>query len=131
MCRHVLNAYRGAMDLGWAEKKLEEYLELCDQVRRAVPRGEYWNETATRFNQQAELMLHTVERIIRWLDPSDTDKLLPPSYSSGGPSGEERVRKALGAIRDLEEVEARMSPTAPEIAVDRLHPVIWKSAAVI
>ncbi len=118
------------MDLVWAEKKLEEYLQLCEQVRIAVPPGEYWNDTATRLNQQAELMLATVERIVRGVDPSETEKLLPPSYS-GTFRGEERVRKALGAIRDLEEVEARMSPTAPELAADRLHPVVWKSAAVI
>lgn len=75
-------------------------------------------------------MLHTVERIIRRMDPSDTEKLQPPAYSGGASRGEERVRRALGAIRDLEEVEARMSPLAPGLSADRLHPVVWKSAAV-
>lgn len=118
------------MDLGWAEKKLEEYLQICEQVRIAVPPGEIWNERATAFNQQAELMLYTVERIVRRIDPSDTEKILSPAYSGGASKGEERVRRALGAIRDLEEVEERMSPTAPELAADELHPVVWKSAAI-
>lgn len=118
------------MDLGWAEKKLEEYLQVCEAVRNAVPRGEMWNDRATSFNQQAELMLHTIERIVRWTDPYETEKLLPPSYS-GSSNGEQRVRRALGAVRDLEEVEMRMTPTAPGLAADTLHPVVWQSAAVI
>lgn len=118
------------MDLSWAEKKLEEYLKLCDAVRNAVPLGEMWNDRATSLNQQAELMLHTIERIVRWIDPSETEKLLPPAYS-GSSNGEQRVRRALGAVRDLEEVEMRMTPTAPGLAADTLHPVVWQSAAVI
>jgi hypothetical protein len=118
------------MDLGWAEKKLEEYLQLCESVQNSIEPGAYWNERATQFNRQAELMLYTVERIVQWTDSSNTEKIMPPAYSGGASKGEERVRKALGAIRDLEEIEAHMTPTAPELAADRLHPVVWKSAAV-
>lgn len=116
------------MNKTWAEAKLVEYLGLCDSVKRAVPPGEHWNETARGFNEQAELMLATVEKILKAIDPSDTDKLLPPSYSSE--NGEGRVRKALGALRQQEEVEKQLSPDSPEFLADRLHPTVWKAASV-
>lgn len=36
-------------------------LGLCDSVKKAVPPGDYWNETARCFNEQAELMLATFD----------------------------------------------------------------------
>lgn len=117
------------MDLYWAETKLGEYLRLCKAVRGAVRPGEYWNDEATAYSQQAELMLYTVEKIVHRIEGTDTTKITPPSYSDTS-TGEERVRKAMGAIRDLEEVEAHMAPVAPGLAADGLHPVVWKSAEI-
>jgi len=116
------------VDLAWAEQKLVDYLKLCDAVREAVPRGEIWNDRAMALNREAELMLATVEKILRSVDPTDTDKLFPPSYSTE--NGEHRVRRALGGIRDLAEVEARLSPDSPELIADELHPTVWRSASV-
>ncbi|WP_336853842.1 TIGR02391 family protein [Sinomonas albida] len=115
------------MNLEWATGKLEEYLRLCEGVRMATT-NESWNPRANAINQQAELMLHTMDRILQWIDPSDTSKLRPPSYMSL--NGEERVRRALGALRDLAELEENMGSTAPELVADRLHPTVWQSAAV-
>jgi Protein of unknown function (Hypoth_ymh) len=39
------------------------------------------------------------------------------------------VRKALGALRDRAEVDERLTPQAPELVADQLHPMIWGSAA--
>lgn len=116
------------MDAQWAEEKLVTYLSLCESVRRAVPPGSYWNDQAQAFNQEAELMLHTVESIMRCLDPTDTVPLRPPAYS--GENSEERVRKALGALRDREDIAAHLAPESPEMLADQLHPTVWRAAAV-
>jgi hypothetical protein len=74
-------------------------------------------------------MLSTVERIVRLVDPSETARLMPPSYSTH--DSEQRVRRALGALRDAVEVESRLTPDAPEFIADQLHPTVWRSASVI
>lgn len=102
---------------------------MCEAVRSVVRPGEYWNERAAEFNKQAELMLYTVEKIVHWVEGTDAAKVSPPSYGNSS-TGEERVRKAIGAIRDIEEVSAHMAPVAPKLAADGLHPVVWKSAEV-
>jgi hypothetical protein len=116
------------VDVEWAKGKLENYLRLCDEVRVAVPRGEYWNDKASALNDEAELQLSTVERIVRTVTPEVELPLLPPSYSTGT-TGAEKVRKALGALVDRAEADAFMTPEAPELSADRLHPLVWKSAS--
>lgn len=114
----------------WADGRLSTYLNLCRQVRDAVPPGEYWNDQARQLNEQAELMLGTVRRIMQELDPSDTDELRPPSYGMSNDT-EFRVRRALGVLRDLEEVERQMAPDSPGLTADRLHPRVWTAASAI
>lgn len=118
------------MDVEWAVGKLEAYLALCRQIERAVAPGEYWNDRAGALNNQAELMLSTVQQIVTHVDSEDTRPLLPPSYSSGN-DAELRIRRVIGALRDREEVEAKLAPDSPELSADELHPVIWRAAAVI
>lgn len=115
------------MNYEWAEIKLEEYLKLCEAVRSATE-FEMWNAKATRLNDQAELMLYTVEQILLALDPHDNERMRPPSYGS---KHEERVRRALGALRSREEVEKHLAPTSPELPADQLHPTVWMAASVL
>lgn len=117
------------MDLFWAETKPEEYLRLCQAIRDAIPSGDYWNDQASEYNKQAELMLYAVEQIVQRIEGRDTVQISPPSHRDSA-TGEERVRKALGAVRDLEEVASNMTPDAPELAADGLHPVVWSSASI-
>ena len=117
------------MDIEWAKSKLEDYLALCRQVKAAVPAGEYWNDRAGELNEQAELMLSTVQRIVFQVEPANTEPLLPPGYSSS--DTELRVRRALGALQDAEEADRHLAPSAPDFIADRMHPTIWSAAAVI
>ncbi|WP_172582899.1 TIGR02391 family protein [Subtercola boreus] len=64
------------------------------------------------------------------IDSADTRPLLPPSYSSGN-DAELHIRRGIGALRDREEVEAKLAPESPEFAADELHPIVWRAAAVI
>ncbi|MFF0911851.1 TIGR02391 family protein [Microbacterium enclense] len=118
------------MDIEWATGKLEKYLTLCRQVTDSVAPGEYWNDRAGALNHEAELMLSTVERIVRETNPTDTEPLLPPSYRSSDDS-ELRVRRALGALRDRQDVDRHLASDSPELIADKLHPTIWSAAAVI
>lgn len=117
------------VDIDWAQGRLEAYLEICRLVREAVPVGEYWNDTASRWNHEAELQLYAVEKIVRIADPSIDMPIRPPNYSMSGESGEEKVRRALGALRDRAEVQHRLAPEAPELVADQLHPTVWQAAA--
>lgn len=118
------------MDIDWAIGKLEAYLTLCQRVKSSIAPGEFWSDGAEALNNQAELMLSTVQRIVLHVEPADARPLLPPSYSSAN-DAELRVRRAIGALRDREEVDANLAPDAPELAADELHPVVWRAAAVI
>ena len=102
------------MNERWADERLSAYLDLCRQVRDAVPPGQHWNDQARQLNEQAELMLGTVRRIMRELDPSDRDELRPPSYGMGNDT-ESRVRRALGVLRDLGEIDRQMASDSPGI----------------
>jgi hypothetical protein len=92
-----------------------------------VPAGEHWNDNARALNKEAELQLSTVERIVRNVTPEVELPLLPPSYSMGN-DAEQNVRKALGAVIDRAEVDTFMTPDAPDLSADRLHPLVWTSA---
>lgn len=117
------------MDIDWAQGRLEEYLEICKQVHDAVPRGETWNEEADYWNHEAELRLYAVEKIVRLADPSIELPVTTPNRVLGGMSGEEKVRRALGALRDRSEVQKRLKPDSPELVADELHPIVWGAAA--
>lgn len=117
------------MDIAWAEQRLEEYLQICQKVREAVPPGEYWNDTASQWNHEAQLRLYAVEHIVRAADSTISLPILPPSFSTGSEPGEDKVRRALGALRDRAEVQSRLQPESPEMAADQLHPMIWGSAS--
>lgn len=117
------------MDTEWAKVKLSKYLELCRDIKSAVPAGEPWNDRAEQLNQQAELMMATVQRIVLAVEPGSQLQLLPPSYISN--DGEMRVRRALGAVLDKEDADAHLAVDTPELAADNLHPTIWGAASVI
>ncbi|QAY60464.1 hypothetical protein ET475_11010 [Microbacterium protaetiae] len=117
------------MDIEWAISKLKRYLNLCRAVKAAVPPGEYWSDRASPINDDAELMLSTVQRVLFQVDPANTNPLLPPNYSDS--DTELRVRRALGALQDIEETNEHLAPEAPEFVADRLHPRVWGAAAVI
>ncbi|MGB3686591.1 MAG: TIGR02391 family protein [Ornithinimicrobium sp.] len=118
------------MNKQWAEEKLKTYLDMCQEVKDAVPPGDSWNDRASYFNHQAELMLGTVTRIVRELDPADMEELRPPSYGMSNDT-EFRVRRALGILRDSEEIDRQMAPDAPELVADQLHPRVWSGASTI
>jgi hypothetical protein len=80
-------------------------------------------------NKEAELQLSTVEGIVHTVTPKVELPLLPPSYSMGN-DAEQNVRKALGALIDRAEVDAFMTPDAPDLSADRLHPLVWTSASM-
>ncbi len=48
-----------------------------------------------------------------------------------GNDTESRVRRALGTLRDLEEVERQMAPDAPGLVANQLHPRVWSAASAI
>lgn len=114
----------------WAEEKLATYLDMCQEVKNAVPPGRHWSDRANHFNNQAELMLGTVARIVRELDPSNGEELRPPKYGTGNET-EFRVRRALGMLRDAEETDRHMAPDAPQLVADQLHPRVWSAASTI
>jgi uncharacterized protein (TIGR02391 family) len=117
------------VDIPWARAKLTDYLDLCQQIKAALVPGEGWNSRAEALNQEAELRVATVQRILFHVEPSNSAPLKPPSYSSH--DGELRVRRALGALLDQEETDAHFTTNAPEIPADSLHPIVWSAASVL
>lgn len=111
--------------------RLVTYLALCEELRvEQRQNGDRWTDRCRELNASAELQLATVERIVHRFDPQFAgQQLMPPSYSSF--DHERVVRRALGALEDHSLVAAALEPDAPALAVDSLHPVIWRAAAVI
>lgn len=110
--------------------RLVAYLDICDAIsREQSAHDQYWTDECSRLNDEATLHLSTVEQIVSRLDPQFTGPLMPPSYSSH--DHVRVVRRALGALRDLDEVERALAPESPSLDAERLHPLIWRAASVI
>lgn len=117
------------MDSAWAERCLEEYLNLCLEIAARQPGLNGWDDQCSVINGQAELRLATVEKIVQAVYPQAPTPLMPPSYASA--NSEQYVRRALGALRDQSEVEERLKPESPVIVADRLHPRVWAAASLV
>lgn len=118
------------VDSAWAGQRLEEYLALCDAITSWQRRnGGAWDDECSRINDQAELRIATVEKIVRAVYPPAPALLMTPNYPTQ--NSEQYVRRALGALKDQVEVEDRLKPTSPVILADRLHPKIWAAAAPV
>ncbi|WP_170226662.1 TIGR02391 family protein [Rudaeicoccus suwonensis] len=118
------------MDIAWATEKLEQYLHLCGELDLHQERAGYdWDDVCSRLNKQAELLLPTVEKIVRVSYPKAPHPLMPPGYTST--NSQQWVRRALGALRDTAETEVHLRPSAPSLFADSLHGRIWAAAAPV
>jgi uncharacterized protein (TIGR02391 family) len=118
------------VDSDWARERLAKYLELHRACRDAVPPGDYWNERAEAFNDEATELLPTVTRILQALGAPPEVPLLPPSYASA--PTDRLVREGLGILRDREEWALRLAPDEPDspvLAADSFHPWVWRAAS--
>lgn len=118
-----------SVDTDWMRARLEEYLELDRSCRAAVPAGEYWNQTASMYNDRAIELLPTVARILKALDAPMPKTLLPPDHSAAHTP--RYVRQGLGILRDQDEWDARLrpdEPANPTIDAGRLHDWVWRAA---
>jgi len=117
------------MDIAWAREEVKKYLGLARACRDEVPLGDYWNERAEVFNDEATELLPTVTAILRAIGAPPEQPLLPPSHTSA--PTERLVREGLGILRDREEWAIRLAPDEPHspvLAADVFHPWVWRAA---
>ncbi|MFI5712686.1 TIGR02391 family protein [Kribbella sp. NPDC051620] len=118
------------MDTAWMQEKLKYYLVLVKQYDMAYERAGYeWNSDCEAFNNEAGMLLPTIEQILKVLGVMPSEDLTTLAYGGGGKSAT-AVRRALGTLRDRDEWAVRLAPQAPTFAADQFHPWVWQAAAV-
>lgn len=111
-------------------ERLNRYLELVKHYDNAYESAGYeWNPHCEAFNDEATMLLPTIEQILNALDAMPSEALNPPIYGDAG-EAVRAVRQALGILRDRDEWAVRLTPQAPTFAADRFHAWIWQAAAV-
>ena len=112
------------------QETLTEYLRLAERYDVELRDADYEavSSEAQRLNDEATMLLPTIDQIQTALDVMPETGLLPPAYR-GSNETPRWVRQGLGKLRDREEWTARLAPQAPVLAADRFHPLIWAAAA--
>lgn len=119
------------MDRAWMKDQLEQYLILYGRYGAAQRSAAYssYTDSMRALDHEAETLQPTVERILRALDPKLLDGLLPLGYDMA--NIDSRIRQALGILRDLDEWARRLSPDAPTLSADGMHPLMWSAASPV
>ena len=109
--------------------RLEQYLDLCDRYHREGKHSDY-SDTMRQIDHEAQALQPTIERILDALDPKLVDGLQPLGYYMTT-NIDRRIRQALGVLQDRDEWTTRLTPDAPSLVADRMHPLMWKAAAPV
>jgi uncharacterized protein (TIGR02391 family) len=111
-------------------EKLTEYLRLAELYDAELSNAGYETVSikAQLLNDEATMLLPTVERILTALDVMPEGKLRPPSYR-GSNETPRWVTQGLGILRDRDEWATRLTSQAPMLGADSFNPLIWKAAA--
>lgn len=119
------------MDRAWMKERLEQYLNLCEIYASAQRNSGYssYTDSMRAVNHEAETLQPTVERILQVLDPKFVADLLPLGYDMT--NIDSRIRQALGILRDQEEWARRLSPDAPTLSAEGMHPLMWSAASPV
>lgn len=69
----------------------------------------------------------TARRIVQALEPALAEQINLDDFA-GEVTARNAVRRALGILEDLDEVEANLAPAGPVFAADQLHRWVWDAA---
>ncbi|WP_350277646.1 TIGR02391 family protein [Kribbella sp. HUAS MG21] len=118
------------MDGEWMQEQLTRYLYLADTYDAELRDAAYESVSseAQRLNDEATMLLPTIERILTALDVMPETGLLPPAYR-GSNETPRWIKQGLGILRDRDEWSARLAPQAPILAAEGFHPLVWEAAA--
>ena len=111
------------VNVEWVARKLGTFLE---ELRTFESSGAHYASSQYESLVSQE---PTIKSILQKFDLESTD------FSLGNPAKRTAARKnvirALGIIRDQEEVAQNLGPPSIEVATDRLHPVVWDAASAL
>lgn len=119
----------GAFNTEWADQVLVWWIEKGEE---AVVRNEVYGWPGPKMDELWLREHQTRAVMARLLGRAQEPLLTPIGGSSTGilvQPGLDRVKRALGVLRTQEETRANMGSTAPRMAADALHPVIWDAAS--
>lgn len=118
------------MDIEWMRSRLQHYIGLVETYQAAHRQAGYeYTEHVRTLDRQATRAEPTVVQILNQLDPALSVDFVGAGYDSS--NGVERCTKALGILDDREEWAVRLTPDAPSLQADRMHPLMWQAAAPI
>lgn len=107
------------MDYDWAEKQLQDFVDLIEayRTRRGVSEEQLIERSAA------------VEPIVRRVRPNASWMTARRGYTYTFDPLREEALKALGLLRAHEDHERHMGPTGPQLAAANLHPWVWEPVA--
>ncbi|MFJ9666620.1 TIGR02391 family protein [Streptomyces sp. NPDC101219] len=125
------------MDRDWMRQRLEAFDALVTKYLAAKAPRSYVLSVDDRPRQvnpelpalRAEMIKAepTIRKILGCLDPELT-KDIDLDSGHGQYVAVNQVRRALGMLADMDEWAVRLTPDAPALRADQLHPWVWDAA---
>src|ERR1035437_7485184 len=120
------------MDYDRALRKVEEYLNICNQailIQDRNPNGYHRDQAWIDLIRLMTEKLPLVEKIAREIDPRLVDTPRKDDYIIEGRYKAEACQELRGAILGRQDVEEILGPQGPQLAAAQLHPWVWDHAA--
>jgi hypothetical protein len=117
----------------WAENKVREFIALLEQSAalweaglRSMPTSN-WDQVEASIGHR----ILTIDRIAREVNVGLCEGLVTRDGGMGFPHTTQRrsSEMLLGALVDMDELEANLGPQGPRLAAAQLHPWVWEAAA--
>ncbi|MEU6825572.1 TIGR02391 family protein [Streptomyces atriruber] len=114
------------MDRDWMREQLEAFDDLAARYTASTKPDEYIGDRV--LFEQLHRAEPTVKQILCLLDPVLAERI-DIDQMAGEAIARNQIHRGLGILADMDEWAARLTPDAPALAADRLHPWVWESAA--
>ncbi len=107
------------------QKQLQAFDELAMRYLGTVRPGDYIGDKG--LYDELHRAEPVVKRILQAIDPAIGAKV-NIDQMAGVAMARNEVQRGLGLLGDMEELSRRLTPDAPVLIADRLHPWVWEAA---
>ncbi|MCX4745196.1 TIGR02391 family protein [Kitasatospora sp. NBC_01287] len=114
------------MDRDWMRQQLEAFDNLAMRYEASERHGGYIGDRT--LYEQLHRLEPTIKQILRLLDPKIAEKI-DIDQMAGPIMARNEVHRGLGILASMDEWAARLTPDAPTLAADQLHPWVWEPAS--
>jgi uncharacterized protein (TIGR02391 family) len=112
------------VDRAWMRGRLDAYRQASDQYRASIAPGTGLGDP--QLQREMHRLEGTAKKIMRSIDPELAD--FNPDLIGGQHEAIKRATIAVGLLDDGDDLERALTPDAPTMPADQLHPWVWDAA---